>query len=179
MKIQSIVLSSSSVISVNFIVEHKDFPLSIIPSVYNPHFFKICIVSKGWDYRQGLTVQAFQTFICFTYLMMADCHFRWLRPLCDMTCTVDPGYKNHVPGQLFWLQSTPVYSPFIYNPLVTHSLSVISANFIVEHKDFSLSIIPSVYNSHFFSKFALCQKGGSIDRDWLYKHFRLLYALHI
>ena len=34
-------------------LEHKDFPLSIIPSVHNPHFFKICIVPKGWDYRQG------------------------------------------------------------------------------------------------------------------------------
>ena len=56
MKTQSIVPSSPSVISANFIVEHKDFPLSIIPSVYNLHFFKICIVPKGWDYRQRLTV---------------------------------------------------------------------------------------------------------------------------
>src|SRR5690349_12688331 len=52
MKTLSIVTPPVSVISANFIVEHKDFPLSIIPSVYNPHFFKICIVPKGWDYRQ-------------------------------------------------------------------------------------------------------------------------------
>ena len=58
MKTQSIVTPSPSVISANFIVEHKDFPLSIIPSVYNPHFSKICIVPKGWDYRQRLTVVA-------------------------------------------------------------------------------------------------------------------------
>ena len=38
------------------VVEHKDFPLSIIPSVYNPDFVKICIVPKGCNYRQGLTV---------------------------------------------------------------------------------------------------------------------------
>ena len=56
MKTLSIVTPPLSVISANFIVEHKDFPLSIIPSVYNPHFFKICIVPKGWDYRQGSTV---------------------------------------------------------------------------------------------------------------------------
>src|SRR6185369_16636366 len=56
MKTLSIVTFSPSVINANFIVEHKDFPLSIIPSVYNPHFFKICIVPKGWDYRQGSTV---------------------------------------------------------------------------------------------------------------------------
>src|SRR5690349_18087939 len=52
MKTLSIVTPPLSVISANFIVEHKDFPLSIIPSVYNHHFFKICIVPKEWDYRQ-------------------------------------------------------------------------------------------------------------------------------
>src|SRR5262245_24368174 len=56
MKTLSIVTLSSSVISTTFIIEHKDFPLSIIPSVYNSHFFKICIVPKWCDYRQGLTV---------------------------------------------------------------------------------------------------------------------------
>ena len=53
MKTLSIVTPSPSVISAGFIIEHKDFPLSIIPSVYNPHFFKICIVPKWCDYRKG------------------------------------------------------------------------------------------------------------------------------
>jgi len=57
MKTLSIVTPSPSVISANFIIEHKDFPLSIIPSAYNHHFLKICIVPKGCDYRQELTVQ--------------------------------------------------------------------------------------------------------------------------
>ena len=60
MKTLSIVTPSPSVISAGFIIEHKDFPLSIIPSVYNPHFFKICIVPKRCDYRQGSTVQTKQ-----------------------------------------------------------------------------------------------------------------------
>src|SRR5690242_19770991 len=47
MKTQSIVPSSLSVISANFIVKHKDFPLSIILSVYNPHFFKFALCQKS------------------------------------------------------------------------------------------------------------------------------------
>src|SRR6185312_5902633 len=69
MKTQSIVPSCSGVISANFIVEHKDFPLSIIPSVYNPHFFKICIVPKGWDYRQGRG----RSFTRTTFLPLGRC----------------------------------------------------------------------------------------------------------
>lgn len=34
---------------------------------------------------------------------------------------------------------------------------------LVQHKDFPLSIVPSVYNPH-FPKFLYCQKGGTIDR---------------
>src|SRR6185295_4014208 len=56
MKTLSIVTSPYTYHNASFIIEHKEFSLSIITSVYNFHFFKICIVSKGCDYRQGSTV---------------------------------------------------------------------------------------------------------------------------
>src|SRR6185369_10701486 len=56
MKTLSVVTPPSSVISAGFIIEHKDFPLSIVTPVYNHHFFRICIVPKWCDYKQGSTV---------------------------------------------------------------------------------------------------------------------------
>src|SRR5688572_12273630 len=59
MKTLFIVTSPSSIIGADFIVEHKDFSLSIVTPVYNHHFFKNCIVPEGCDYRQGSTVVLF------------------------------------------------------------------------------------------------------------------------
>ena len=59
------------------------------------------------------------------------------------------------------IQSTPVYSPFVYSHIIynsvynpTHSLPVC----IVHHKEFPLSIVTSVYNPH-FSDFSYMPKG--------------------
>jgi len=93
MKTLSIVTLPSSVISANFIVEHKDFPLSIIPSVYNFHFFKICIVPKGWDYRQDR--HRGRSFTRTTFLPFGRCPPR--------ACLLSSGHYR----TLFGLRSAP------------------------------------------------------------------------
>src|SRR5688572_7873630 len=53
MKTLSIVLLPSQCHKRHVIIEHKKKTLSIVPSRYNPHFFKICIVPKWQDYRES------------------------------------------------------------------------------------------------------------------------------
>jgi hypothetical protein len=41
------------------LMENKEFPLSIVISAYNQHFFKICIVPKG------VTIDRGSLYICY------------------------------------------------------------------------------------------------------------------
>lgn len=47
------------------LVQHKDFPLSIVISAYNSHFSKFSYMSKEWNYRQRETFFKFFLTLCF------------------------------------------------------------------------------------------------------------------
>ena len=57
--------------------------------------------------------------------------------------------------------------------VVTPPSSVISAGFIIEHKDFPLSIV-NLSIITIFSEFALCRNGVTIDRGRLYRQRKIL-----
>ena len=92
---------------------------------------------------------------CLDHVFTCHCHFAF-----------------HLDTVLTKYSQTPIYSRplsivplFIVTPYETFpiipppSLPIC----LVQHKDFPLSIVPSVYNPH-FPKFLYCQKGGTIDR---------------
>src|SRR6185295_20236315 len=62
------------------LVGHKDFPLSIVTSVYNPHFSDFSYMPKGWDYRQGSTVYV-NIFLTPQPLTFGQCPFLLFLPL--------------------------------------------------------------------------------------------------
>src|SRR6185295_13441386 len=62
------------------LVGHKDFPLSIVTSVYNPHFSDFSYMPKGWDYRQGSTVFS-NIFLTPQPLTFGQCPFLLFLPL--------------------------------------------------------------------------------------------------